>query len=146
MKKRLVVVASALVALASTTTLQAAGVLGARWQGQTFAATYADTSKFAACAGVTAPALAAGTSPAHVQWPSTMAPPANNDTVDLVLLETSTDNKTWATANYNRLKANTAQLMNVKAGQKLFVRAALYRTTGTPCITARSAPVVITIR
>ena len=134
------------VVLASTTTIQSAGILGARWQGQTFSATYADTSKFAACTGVTAPALVAGTSPAHVQWASALSTPVNDNTVDLVLVETSTDNKTWATAGYNRLKANTAQLLDAKSGQKLFVRAAYYRTTATPCITARSTAVNITVK
>lgn len=133
--------------LASTTTLQSAGVLGARWQGQTFTASYANTSSFATCPGVLAPTgIAAAATPAHVQWSATLAPPANDNTIDLVLVEVSNDNKTWTIAGYTRLKANAAQLTNVKSGQKLFVRAAYYRTTSTPCITPRSAAVEIIVR
>ena len=132
----------------TTTTLQAAAVLGARWKGQTFGADI-NLSGYKACASTDkAPQMFAPSTkaPAHVQWQNTLGT-VNDLTLDKVQLQAAAGTSTtFAPVAHIRTEANAAQITGVAAGTKLKVRAVYYRDGANACVTGASPVVAVTVK
>jgi hypothetical protein len=117
--------------------------LGARWVGQTFAATAFKIENLPACQGVVAPAgagIISGSGTALLGWTGTKSTPPTDTTADMVVLEKrAPTGATWSVIGYTRTMANA--IAPNAPGKGAILRVSFYRTTSTPCIGPRSTEV-----